>query len=40
MLEQPLLEQPVAIPLPEAAVLDPSDPLALDLGSAVVQSLP
>lgn len=38
-VQAPLGEQPVAVPLPEAAMPDPSDPLTLDLGAAVVQNL-
>lgn len=38
--QSPILEQPVAVTLPEASMPDPTDPLTLDLGAAVVQSLP
>ena len=36
----PIEEQPVAVALPEVPMPDPSDPLTLDLGAAVVQNLP
>ncbi|KAL3160413.1 hypothetical protein ABBQ32_010737 [Trebouxia sp. C0010 RCD-2024] len=38
--QSPMIEQPVAVPLPEVPILDPSGPLTLDLGASVVQSPP